>query len=74
MYSRKILCHAHLPKRWKLEKHTPYWDINVQSINRLKNMVRHISRLKIDKQLDKTHSIVGLQCVTNEVIEENIAR
>ena len=42
MYSRKILCHADLPKRWKLEKHTPYWDINVQSINRLKNMVRHI--------------------------------
>ena len=37
-------------------------------------MVRHISRLEIDKQLDKTHSIVGLQCVTNEVIEENMAR
>ena len=49
-------------KSRKLEQHTPYWDIKVQSMNRWKNMVRNISRLKIDKQLDKTHSIVGLQC------------
>ena len=60
--------------RWKIEKHTPYWDIKVQSMNRLKNVVRHISRLEIDKQLDKTYSIVGLQCVPNEVIEENMVR
>ena len=37
-------------------------------------MVKHIFRLKIKNQLDKTHSILGLQCVANEVIEGNLAR
>ena len=37
-------------------------------------MVKHIFRLKIKNQLDKTDSILGLQCVVNEVIDGNLAR
>ena len=39
-------------------------------------MVKHIFRLKIKNQLDKTHLILGFQCVANEVIEAegNLAR
>ena len=40
----------------------------------IKKMVKHIFRLKIKNQLDKTHSILGLLCVANEVIEGNLAR
>ena len=37
-------------------------------------MVKHNFKLKIKNQLDKTHSILGLQCVANEVIKGNLAR
>ena len=40
----------------------------------IKNMVKPNFKLKIMNQLDKTHSIVELQCVANEVIESNLAR
>ena len=40
----------------------------------IKNMVKHNFRLEIKNQLDKTHIILGLQCVANEVIESNLAR
>ena len=40
----------------------------------IKNMVKDNFRLEIKSHLDKTHSILGLQCVANEVIERNLAR
>ena len=40
----------------------------------IKNMVKDNFRLEIKSHLDKAHSILGLQCVANEVIERNLAR
>ena len=37
-------------------------------------MVKHNFRLKIKNQLDKRNSLLGFQCVANEVIESNLER
>ena len=73
MYSNKLFVMLIYQKRRKMNN-TLLTGTLKSKYESIKNMVKHHDRLEIKNQFDKTHSILGLQCVTNEVIEGNLAK
>ena len=73
IYSNKSFVMLIYQKRQKIDN-TLLTGTSKSKYESIKNMVKDNFRLEIKSHLDKAHSILGLQCVANEVIERNLAR